>query len=297
VFQVAGGRICHELDLDGHDSAVVALDDQIDFAGAVVGAQVACRGLAGLGVHADIESDQRLEERSRECAVPGEPDRPRIADPNQGDRSQAVVRGGHGRSFGDDYRVIVAGLSIDYESIASALRHPVDLGQLGAALLEALGDYYAEVHGDSALLFFQQNGATYLFDHASSNDTPHDDRTVAAWALTPARVSKRDVGYQRGFPLASDQDTPVDRGHLIPHLSGGEFGPNIFRQDRSLNRGWSEAGKKYRAMEREAAERPGSFYFGHLLYGDDSDWPSEIETGVFRDGRLVVERFVNRRLP
>jgi hypothetical protein len=50
-------------------------------------------------------------------------------------------------------------------------------------------------------------------------------------------------------------------------------------------------------MEREAAERPGSFYFGHLLYVDDSDWPCEIETGVFLDGSLVVERFVNRRLP
>jgi hypothetical protein len=49
-------------------------------------------------------------------------------------------------------------------------------------------------------------------------------------------------------------------------------------------------------MERRAAERPGSFYFGHLLYSDDSDWPSEIETGVYRDGRLVVEHFVNRTL-
>ena len=59
---------------------------------------------------------------------------------------------------------------------------------------------------------------------------------MAAWTVTPATVSKRDVSYQRGFPLAADPDSPsVDRGHLIPNLSGGEFGPNIFRQDRSLN--------------------------------------------------------------
>jgi len=195
-----------------------------------------------------------------------------------------------------DYRVLGEGLSVDYEAIASALSDPVDLEDLGAALLEALGDYYERVHGDSTLLFFKQSGATYLFDNASSIDAPNDDRTIAAWALTPTRVANRDVGYQRGFPLVSDEAAPMDRGHLIPHLSGGEFGPNIFRQDRSLNRGWSEDGKRYRAMERGAAERPGSFYFGHLLYSDDSDWPSEIETGVFRDGRLVVERFVNRTL-
>jgi len=66
---------------------------------------------------------------------------------------------------------------------------------------------------------------------------------VAAWAVTPAAVARRDVSYQRGFPLAVDPGgSPVDRGHLIPHLSGGEFGPNIFRQDRALNRGWSDEG-------------------------------------------------------
>ena len=62
-----------------------------------------------------------------------------------------------------------------------------------------------------------------------------EDRTVAAWTPTPATVSKRDVSYQRGFPLADDPGSlPVDRGHLIPNLSGGEFGPNIFRQDPDL---------------------------------------------------------------
>src|SRR5664280_439245 len=174
-------------------------------------------------------------------------------------------------------------------SVVAAIGRPLDLELLGAALLEALGDYYASLHGDCYLLTFKQAGATYLFDNASSEDLSHDDRTVAAWALTPADVSKRDVSYQRGFPMAADEQAPVDRGHLIPHLSGGEFGPNIFRQDRALNRGWSEEGKRYRAMEREAAERPGSFYFGHLLYDDDSDWPHEIETGVVRGDLLVVD--------
>jgi hypothetical protein len=72
---------------------------------------------------------------------------------------------------------------------------------------------------------FQQSGATYLFDLASAVGLPQEDRTIAAWTLTPAAVAKRDAAYQRGFPLAPRADgSPVDRGHVIPHLSGGEFG-------------------------------------------------------------------------
>ena len=86
----------------------------------------------------------------------------------------------------------------------------------------------------------------------------------------------------------------VDRGHLIPHLSGGQFGPNIFRQDRALNRGWSPEGRRFRALEREAAASPGTFYFGHLLYDDDSAYPVAIEIGITRGGTLHAERFQNR---
>lgn len=113
--------------------------------------------------------------------------------------------------------------------------------------------------------------------------------------MTPATVGQRDIAYQRGFPLPPDPDgTLVDRGHLIPHLSGGEFGPNIFRQHRALNRGWSDQGKRFRAMEREAAAAPGTFYFGHLLYEDDTAYPTEIETGLLRGSHLHVQRFCNR---
>jgi len=48
------------------------------------------------------------------------------------------------------------------------------------------------------------------------------------------------------------------------------------------NRGWSEQGKRYRALERDAAATPGVLYFGHLLYGDDTAYPVEMETGLLR---------------
>ncbi|MEV4617378.1 hypothetical protein AB0J74_01520 [Asanoa sp. NPDC049573] len=178
-------------------------------------------------------------------------------------------------------------LSIDYASLV-----PPDIGR---RILDALAARYERHHPDCSLVEFEQSGATYLFDLASGVGAAREDRTVAAWTLTPASVAKRDVHYQRGFPLPPDPDgTPVDRGHLIPHLSGGEFGPNIFRQQRALNRGWSGEGKRFRALEREAAAAPGTFYFGHLLYRDDSAYPVAIETGLLRGGALHVERFRNR---
>jgi hypothetical protein len=65
---------------------------------------------------------------------------------------------------------------------------------------------------------------------------------------------------------------------------GGEFGPNVFRQRRDLSRGWPSQGERFRALEREAAATPGTFYFGHLLYEDGTAYPAEIETGLLRGG-------------
>ena len=185
-------------------------------------------------------------------------------------------------------------MTIDYDGLVGALARPLTAAAVGAALLDAAAERYERRCEDCSLLSFAQSGATYLFDQAGAVGADHEDRTVAAWALTPATIGKRDVSYQRGFPLPPDPDgTPVDRGHLIPHLSGGEFGPNIFRQHRALNRGWSEQGKRFRALEREAAASPGTFYFGHLLYEDDTAYPTEIEIGVIRGDTLHVERFRN----
>jgi hypothetical protein len=65
-------------------------------------------------------------------------------------------------------------------------------------------------------------------------------------------------------------------------------------QDRDLNRGWSTEGHRYRALEREIASRPGTFFFCCLLYADDSDFPAAIDLGVLRPDGLHAERFRNR---
>ena len=189
-------------------------------------------------------------------------------------------------------------LSIDYTVLVRSIDAPVAASKVGPALLDALAEHYERQHPVCSLVQFVQSGATYLFDLAGEDNAGREDRTVAAWTITPTVVGGRDVSYQRGFPLPPDPDgNLVDRGHLIPHLSGGEFGPNIFQQYRALNRGWSAEGKRYRALEREAAATPGVLYFGHLLYEDDTAYPMHIETGVLRGGELYVERFRNRFPP
>jgi len=46
----------------------------------------------------------------------------------------------------------------------------------------------------SSFLFeFEQIGATYWFDFASSAALPQEDPTIAAWAITPINVHRRDV--------------------------------------------------------------------------------------------------------
>ena len=184
---------------------------------------------------------------------------------------------------------------MDYAGLTRSLRMPLTPAALGTALLAAVAERYEHQFPDCSLLQFVQSGATYFFDLASAVGAEQEDRTLAAWTITLATVGKRDVSYQRGFPLPPDPDgTLVDRGHLIPHLSGGEFGPNLFRQRRDLNRGWSSLGKRLRALEREAATTPGTFYFGHLLYEDGTAYPTEIETGLLRGDTLHVDRFCNR---
>lgn len=185
---------------------------------------------------------------------------------------------------------------VDYRAVLAAADVDARPGVLGEVLLAEFGSAYRAEHGDVFLQVFPQGSATFLFDLASAGGLDREDRTVAAWAVTPDEVPTRDVGYQRGYPMQSGDGPPVDRGHLVPNLSGGEFGPNLFRQDRALNRGWSEAGKRYRAPEREAAV-PGAFFFGRLLYSDETAYPAEVEIGLLRHAVLHAERFDNRPEP
>ena len=104
------------------------------------------------------------------------------------------------------------------------------------------------------------------------------------------------MAYQRGYPLPQGQNRrAVDRGHFIPYTSGGLYGPNLFVQDRALNRGWSEEGKRYRRMEQRAiAAAPDSLIFILAHYIDSTDVPGFLTLGVVSTNGFAVDTFRNR---
>jgi hypothetical protein len=132
----------------------------------------------------------------------------------------------------------MSALSLDYGALLASLDQPPQPEDVGAILANAAADRYQVEHeGACALFEFEQIGATYWFDFASSAALPQEDRTVAAWAVTPTNVRRRDSSYQRGFPMAPVDGSPVDRGHLIPHLSGGVDRTSSGRIQRSTGGG------------------------------------------------------------
>ena len=62
-----------ELHLEGYHPAVAAFYDQVDLMVATSSAEMADSRLSCLRVHADIEGHERLEERTQQGAVAGEP--------------------------------------------------------------------------------------------------------------------------------------------------------------------------------------------------------------------------------
>lgn len=185
---------------------------------------------------------------------------------------------------------------IDYAAVAAAASAKSDgLEELGEQLADAWAAAYRAAIPQCALVEFDSDGARFLFDLASDVGAPQADRTLAAWGRSRPAPQPRDVAYQRGYPSPRGRAVrPLDKGHMVAHAAGGTFGPNMFPQDRDLNRGWSTQGRRYRALEREIASRPGTFFFCCLLYGDDSDFPAAIDLGVLRCDGLHTERFRNR---
>jgi hypothetical protein len=185
---------------------------------------------------------------------------------------------------------------LDYASVAAAMvagRGGPE--ELGGRLSEAWAAAYRSQIPQSALLEFDSDGARFLFDLASEAGAPQADRTVAAWGRSRPAPRARDKSYQQGYPSPHGRAArPLDKGHMVAHAAGGTFGPNVFPQDRDLNRGWSTEGRRYRAMEREIASTPGTFFFCCLLYADDTDFPAAISLGVLRPDGLHVEQFRNR---
>jgi hypothetical protein len=149
-------------------------------------------------------------------------------------------------------------------------------------------------------IFEVQLGAfVYLFDAAptlSRAESGGDDRAVVVWGRSSAPATRRDRGRLAGFiPVPSSwSGRGRDRGHLVAHALGGGLDLNLVPQSSALNRGRSAEGRRWRALEREAAASPGMPLFVRLVYEDATWSPAEFEYGLVRGGGLHVARFQNR---
>jgi hypothetical protein len=147
----------------------------------------------------------------------------------------------------------------------------------------------------------------YMFDDyatlEATGKVPYDPvieaRLVAAVGWSKPQSSCRDDYRLKGWvgPTEAWWGRKWDKGHFIAHSIGGAVDQcelNVFIQRRSLNRGWSKAGKRYRLMEAYCAENPGTFCFSRPMYADGSARPTKLEFGVLKaDGRLWIEVFDN----
>jgi hypothetical protein len=185
---------------------------------------------------------------------------------------------------------------LDYPALSRAASGGADhLARLVESLSNAWSDAYRSRTPAANLYEFGPEPWTFLFDFSTETDAPQWDRTVAAWGLSVPGRRPRDESYQRNYPSPNGRaERPLDKGHMVPHQIGGDLGQNIFPQDRELNRGWSEQGRQYRALEREAVATPGTFFFCRLIYTDETDFPAWVELGVLRANGPHVDRFRNR---
>jgi len=125
----------------------------------------------------------------------------------------------------------------------------VDFETLTATLTDLVMHDYRRSPGAGQVQEFSHGPAVYLFAESSA----HDARTVLAVGRPEVPADARDTTYQRGYPLPeSVAGRDVDHGHFLPYSAGGLYGPNLYVQDRALNRGWSRDGRAYRRLERAA---------------------------------------------
>jgi len=186
---------------------------------------------------------------------------------------------------------------VDYESLWAASRSAGDFGQ---RICDAWASEYmrAELDKEDLVVVDPGNGFSYLFDLAGSlRDQPSSraPRAVGVWGLSQPATGRRDHTRMRGHPRPGRNAD--DRGHLISCAAGGGYDINLVPMDAALNRGWSPAGSRFRAMERKAAALPGNLFFIRPIYHDDTDRPHRFEVGVQDSDGLLTDVFTNAAGP
>jgi len=182
---------------------------------------------------------------------------------------------------------------VDYQRLWQAVA-PDDFGPRVSAVWT--DEYLTEIRAEPSdiVVVDPGNGFNYVFDLAGSmsdSPAPWSPRVLGVWGPSQPGASLRQDSRIKGHPRPRrGQD---DRGHLIAFASGGGYDINLLPMDAALNRGWSDDGARFRAMERRAAASPGTLFFIRPIYSDDTDRPTRFEVGVQDGDELIVDAFAN----
>lgn len=162
-------------------------------------------------------------------------------------------------------------------------------------------------HGEITLQSFE--GFSFLIDHiwpdreaADVNRELPETRVVAFFGISDTNINQINRSrMKRSWGKTSETFAPFgknfDKGHFIAPGFGGPIDVNLFPQRRDVNRGWSDEGKKFRAMEHFVATHPGTLVFARPLYNDFTVCPDQLEYGYFdKSLSLCIEIFPNRNV-
>jgi hypothetical protein len=179
----------------------------------------------------------------------------------------------------------VTGSDVDYSAAANQAR--AEDGSIDAdAFIEALSgaweaDYREATGGAADLTRSEDHGFTFVFDHSKA-------RVVAGWGVSRKPEGARDDYHQQRAPkpvLPTDE-----KFHLFGHALGGGLDINMIPGARVVNRG---EGSGFAKLERYAIQNPGTYCFVRLVYDDDSQRPSEIESGLMKPEGPEGKQFHN----
>ena len=173
---------------------------------------------------------------------------------------------------------------------------------------QSLRELGYEDDGEPAV--YDWDSFTYCADHTFDDavrsnweqNGREDSRIIAVVGHSRPTTAKREDdrlrwhgdSFRREYG-ESARHFPFDKGHFVAHSLGGHVDNGIFAQRRSINRGWCELGRRFRAMESYAQANPDTFLFSRPIYGDGSLHPFFLEYGVLlNDGKWWIDVFPNR---
>ncbi len=184
--------------------------------------------------------------------------------------------------------------NIDYDMLYSRAKTECRKEEIEAWVLNELSNVWIDAYNEmiqtsNEILEFSDGHYQCLFDY-------NYERVVCFFGLSQSTTDARDENRQAGFiPDFTHHYHGKERGHFLSHCQGGGMDVNFFPQKKEINRGWSDAGKIYRKMERFCSKNPGIFCFSRSLYETNNvTWdPDQIEYGIVDHEQYRVVVFPN----